>query len=97
MWGKELFDAPPVQHRFGRQRHPPEGEAVQQAQAKMRAMHDVKVAIDDVRFVVEGVVIIESEELIPDGNVLGSDAVGMFASRSKAQRNSLSKTEPGKL
>ena len=33
----------------------------------MRAMHDVEVAIDDVRFVVEGVVIVESEELIPDG------------------------------
>ena len=33
----------------------------------MRVMHDAEVAIDDVRFVVEGVVIVESEELIPDG------------------------------
>ena len=59
-------------------------------------MHDAEVAIDDVRFVVEGVVIVESEELILDG-CLGIGSVGIFASRSKAQRNSSSKTEPGKL
>src|SRR5262245_12380664 len=32
-------------------------------------MHDVKVAIDDVRSVVERVLVIEGEELILDGNV----------------------------
>ena len=35
----------------------------------MRAMHDFQIAVDDMRFVVERVVIVEREELILDGNL----------------------------
>ena len=47
---------------------PREVEAVAQAQAEMRAVHDVAVAIDDVRPVMERVALIEGEEFVFDGN-----------------------------
>src|SRR5262249_16828138 len=68
-WRKELLDAPSIQHRLGSQHDPREGEAVPKIQTKPRATDDVKVGIDYVRPVVEGVLVIESEELIFDGNV----------------------------
>ena len=54
---------------FGRQRNPGESEAVRQAQAEMRPMHDVSVAIEDMRPIVVGFVVIESEELLLDGDL----------------------------
>ena len=65
---EEFVDAPPVQHRLGRQREPHEIKPVAHAQAEMRAVHDAAVAVDDVRPVMEWVAFIEGEELVLDGN-----------------------------
>src|SRR5215831_2923111 len=65
---KELLDAPSVQPRFGRQREPRQLEAVVPAQAEARAVHDVAVAVDEARPVVERVASTEGEEFFFDGN-----------------------------
>jgi hypothetical protein len=71
-------------------------EAVTQAQAETRAVHDVAVAIDEARQVEERVALVEGEEFILDRN--GRIACGGDSpSRSKVQRNSPSNTEPGRL
>ena len=66
--GKELLDAPPVQHRFGRQHDPREAEAVAQAEAETRTMYDAAVAIEDVRPVMVRLAGVEGEEFLRDGN-----------------------------
>ena len=60
-------------------------------------MHGAEVAIDDMRLVDKRVLFIESEELLGNIDIGVAYGVGIVASRSKAQRNSLSKMEPGRL
>jgi hypothetical protein len=64
----EKLDAPSVQHRFGRQREPGEVKAVAQAQAEMRPVDDLAVAIDNVRPVMERIAFVEGEEFVFDGD-----------------------------
>jgi hypothetical protein len=66
--GKELFDPPPVQHRFGRQHDAREAEAVAQAKAETRTMHDAAVVIEYVRPVLVRLARIEGEKVLRDGN-----------------------------
>ena len=68
MPGKELFDPPPIQLRFGRQHDPHEAEAVAQTKAETRTMYDAAVAIEDVRLVLVRLARIESEKVLRDGN-----------------------------
>ena len=68
MPGKEFFDPPPVQHRFGRQHDPREAEAVPQAKAVAPTVHDAAVAIEDMRLVLVWLARIEGEKLLRDGN-----------------------------
>ena len=59
-------------------------------------MHVAKVAIDDMRLIVEGVLLIEREELLGNidvGVVLGGDCPEQVHSAAE----SLSKMEPGRL
>src|SRR4029077_18228260 len=66
--GKELLNAPPIQHRFGRQHDPREAEAVAQAEAETRSMYDAAVALEDVRLVMVRLAGVEGEEFLRDGN-----------------------------
>ena len=93
---KEFDDAPPVQHRFGRQQNPRKAEAVTQAQAETRAMHDAAVAIENVRPVTVRLASIEREEFLRDGNrwiACGGDPLEQFEGAAKF----LVDTEPGRL
>ena len=69
LWGEELLDAPPVPPILGRHAQPREGEAVAPTQAVTRAMHGAQGAVDDMHLVDERMLLIESEELLFDGNV----------------------------
>src|ERR1700722_4887934 len=64
------------QRRFGRERELRKGEAVAKRQSVPRPMHPAEVAVDNVRLVVERMLVIEREELLRDIDVrvaLGGD------------------------
>ena len=66
--GKKLLDPPPVRLASGVNASFTRSNPSRQAQSVMRAVHDLAVAIDDVREVMELVRLVEGEELVLDRN-----------------------------
>jgi hypothetical protein len=64
--GEELLDPASVQMRFRRQRELHEIKPVVQAQPVMWPVHDLAMAVDDVRPVMERVLGVEGKELVLD-------------------------------